>query len=346
MRLSLCIATFNRAGYICQTLEAIRRQLPPGVEIVVVDGASEDGTAAVMSQYVKANPDVIYRRESHNSGVDADFDKAVSYASGEYCWLMSDDDDLAPGAIATVLRGLADNPQLLIVNSEIRDRNLSLLLKPRQLELLHDRDYAASGHERFFADVGSYLSFIGAVVVRRDWWLGRDRAAYFGTLFVHVGVIFQQPAPARVKVIAEPLVRIRYGNAQWTGRAFDIWISKWPALVWSFPYFSEQARRTVSPRYPAAALRTLLWYRAIGAFGPAQFAALAAVPGRPRRVHALGVVAARLPVGMVNAALALVCFFSHDGDAKMKLYDLARAAGGSRLARWLAGRSLVEVEQR
>jgi abequosyltransferase len=344
--LSLCISTLNRADWIGETLDKILPQIAANVELVIVDGGSTDGSEALISRYAARNSRIKYRREESNSGVDADFDKAVVYANGEYCWLMSDDDIIVPHAIAAVLAALDSRPDVVVVNAEIRDKALSTVLKARQLEIEQDCDYGASDHERFFADVGSYLSFIGAVVVRREWWMSRERAAYFGTLFVHVGVIFQQPAPARVKVIAEPLVRIRYGNAQWTARAFEIWISGWPGLVWSFTHFSEQARRNVSPQYPAAALKTLLWYRAIGAYGPAQLVGLASVKGRPRHVHALATVAARLPVWVVNAALALVCFFSSHGDAKMKLYDLARAAGGSRLARWLAGRSPVQVAKR
>lgn len=338
MRLSVCIATFNRAGYIGQTLDAILAQMTPQVELVVVDGASEDGTAALMAQYLARHPHIVYRREAENSGVDRDFDKAVAYASGEYCWLMSDDDVIKEGALAAVLSRLADEPQLVIVNSEIHDRELSNVLKPRQLEIANDREFGASEHERFFADTGSYLSFIGGVVVRRGWWLVRERAAYYGSLFIHAGVIFQQPPPQRVKVVAEPLVRIRYGNALWSPRAFEIWITKWPQLVWSFAHFSEAARRSVSPAHPSARLKTLLWYRAIGAFGPRELACLRC-GGEQSHVHFGAGVAARLPAQAVNAALALYCFVSLNKDAQMKLYDLARAQVASRVARWLARRS-------
>jgi abequosyltransferase len=337
IRLSLCIATFNRAGYIGQTLDAVLAELTPEVELIVVDGASQDETSILMAEYVRRHPQIVYRREAENSGVDRDFDKAVVYASGQYCWLMSDDDVIVPGAIAAVLARLAGAPQLVIVNSEIRDRQLSAVLKPRQIEIENDCEYGGSEHERFFSDTGSYLSFIGGVVVRRAWWLGRERAAYFGSLFIHAGVIFQQPPPERVKVIAEPLVRVRYGNAQWSPRTFEIWIFKWPHLVWSFTHFSALARRCVSPQYPATNFKTLVWYRAIGAYGPVEWEWLSAGENRTP-VHVLAGFAAHLPMRLVNAGLALYCFFSRHGDASMKLYDLARAQVASRLTIWLARR--------
>lgn len=335
MRLSICIATFNRAGYIGQTLDAILAQRTPQVELVVVDGASEDGTAALMGQYLVRYPHIVYRRETENSGVDRDFDKAVGYASGDYCWLMSDDDVIKEGALQAVLSRMARDPQLIIVNAEIRDRDLRRVIKQRQLEVEGDKEYGPSEHERFFADAGSYLSFIGGVVVQREWWLRRDRATYYGSLFIHVGVIFQQPAPRRVKVIAQPLVEIRYGNAQWSARGFEIWMTMWPRLVWSFEHFSRAARRRVTPAYPSARLQTLLWYRAIGVYGPRDLDRLDAEVGPANVHHGAGIVS-RLPPKALNALLALYCFASPGKEARMKLYDLARAQVASRLARWLA----------
>lgn len=338
MKLSLCIATYNRAGYIGQTLDAILSQLTPQVELVIVDGASQDDTPALMSEYVKRYPQIVYYREPLNSGVDGDFDKAVTYASGEYCWLMSDDDIIAPGAVAAVLARLDDQPQIVIVNSQIRDKHLSVVLKARQLQFDTDRNYGPQDHERFFSDTGSYLSFIGAVVVQRAWWLGRERSAYYESLFIHMGVIFQQPAPERVKIIAEPLIWIRYGNALWTARAFEIWILKWPRLVWSFDHFGVQAKQNVSPQLPASSLKALLWYRAIGAYGPQQRVSLFLNKDHAQ-LHMLARVVSHLPVKAANAALALYCYLSNHGDAPMKLYDLARIREASLLARWLARRS-------
>ena len=46
----------------------------------------------VLERYLEPGRPLRYFRESVNSGVDRDYDKAVGYASGEYCWLMTDDD--------------------------------------------------------------------------------------------------------------------------------------------------------------------------------------------------------------------------------------------------------------
>lgn len=335
MKLSVCIATFNRAGFIAQTLESIIPQLTDDVQIVVVDGGSSDGTAAVMADFVRRCPAIAYHRERENQGVDRDFDKAVGYASGDYCWLMSDDDLLMPGAIATLLSTLADEPDLIIVNAQIRTRGLAGLLKSNQLELAEDCDFAGAEQERLLAVAGRYLSFIGAVVIRRAAWLARERAAYYGSQFIHVGVILQTPPLARVRIVAQPLIQIRYGNASWSARGFDIWVRLWPGLIWSFTQFSESARAQITARFPAASAKTLLWYRAIGAYGPAECRALQA-SGQP--YHPLSPLLARLPAHFANAAVAAFLYARRHSDAAVMLYDLVRADCASGPARWAARR--------
>jgi abequosyltransferase len=336
IRLSICIATYRRAAFIGQTLEAILAGAGANVEVVVVDGASPDNTSDVVRALQADHPRLAYYREAANAGVDRDFDKAVAYAQGEYCWLMSDDDLLVPDAIATVLACLADDPELVIVNSDVRTSDCAVVLKAQQLDIRADCEFGSGEHERLFTAVGSYLSFIGAVVIRRSTWLARDRESYFGSLFIHVGVIFQAPPLGRAKVIARPLIRIRYGNAMWTSRSFEIWVRKWPGLIWSFDHFSEGARRAVSLPDPAAGTKNLLWYRAIGVYGLAEYESFLAQGKGSCRVVAR--VVASLPAHAVNAMTALYCLARPHADVRLKLYDLFRTTSASGLTRWAARR--------
>src|SRR4051794_33591388 len=112
-KLSVCIATYNRARFIGETLDSLLPQITEDVELIVLDGASPDDTQEVVDRHVNAHPRVRYVRELTNSGVDQDYDKAVSYASGQYCWLMSDDDLLVPNAVERVLKRLDGQVDLI-----------------------------------------------------------------------------------------------------------------------------------------------------------------------------------------------------------------------------------------
>lgn len=320
VRLSICIATLNRASFIGKTLDSILSQIQDGIELIVVDGASSDNTAELMEQYCARYPQIVYRRELVNSGVDADYDKAVCYSTGEYCWLMTDDDLLKPGAIERVLAGMEKSPGLIVVNAEVRSEDLSMVMEERRLGFYQDVFYSNSQRNEFLADVGAYLSFIGCVVIKRGEWVSREREAYFGSLFIHVGVIFQKPVIEDVLVISDPLIEIRYGNAMWTSRGFEIWMFKWPQLIWSFTEYTDTAKRAVCRQQPWRSVKALFHQRAVGSYSIHEFRKI-----WPKIGHCLEGWSAWLislfPASLANFIMVFY-FFLRTKNSKMALYDL------------------------
>jgi len=334
LTLSICISTFRRADFLGQTLDSIISQLRPGVELVVVDGASPDHTPQLMAKYLSSHPQIRYYREADNSGVDGDYDKAVGYARGKYCWLMTDDDLLRSDAIEKVLSALESNIDLVVVNAEIRNADLSEILENRRLNVAEDLEFRVGQEEEFFSLSAIYLSFIGCVVVKRELWLSRERSKYYGTLFIHMGVIFQNPPIAGVKVISDPLIIIRYGNAMWTGRSFEIWGFKWPQLIWSFTHFSEHARQAISAEEPWRRLPWLLRFRATGAYSITEYRRhLASRLGRSRWTMAFW--AAVLPAPLVNT-LVVIYFGLIGKSGKSGMYDFLRSRHSTATGRLVA----------
>ncbi len=334
MRLSICMATYNRASFIGRTIDSILEQIQPGVELLIVDGASPDDTQKVMAGYLGKYPYIRYFREELNSGVDGDYDKAVSYAHGDYCWLMTDDDLLKPGAIQVVLNAIEDNPDLVVLNSEVRNADFSTLLTPRFIELKEDKFYQSDDMDTLFVETVGALSFIGCVVIRRAVWQARDRECYLGSLFIHIGVIFQAPALYSVRVVAEPLISIRYGNAMWTARGFEIWMFKWPELLWSFTQIAESSKSVVTTREPWRQLRKLLLYRAIGGYDLAEFRR--SIEGRVSgKQKLLSRYIAVLPAKWANVLASTYCgLFAR--RARTNMYDLIRSENASWFTRMVA----------
>lgn len=336
-KLSICIATYNRGGYISQTLDSFLPGLPPAVEVLVVDGASPDDTMSTLTNYVSKYPALRYFREGENSGIDADYDKAVGYARGEYCWLMTDDDLLASGAVRRVLDALSGTPDLLVVGADVRTADLTRLLNPNLLPAEGSTEYETDTIGNLFADVGSYLSFIGAVIVRRVVWLCRQREKYYGSLFIHVGTLFQAPPLTRVRVLRDPLITIRYGNAMWTARGFEIWMFKWPSLVWSFEHLPPSAKHVVTKIAPYRSMRLLLWYRAIGAYSKREYHLFLrdqlAWPGR-----AVAFLIASTPLRLANGFVGACFLAGVTRSPLMAVYDLARPGHSTWLARLVSRR--------
>ncbi len=265
-RLSICIATYNRADYIGETLESIIPQVTDEVEIVIVDGASTDSTGSIVKSYIEVCNQIRYIRLPSKGGVDHDYDQAVELAQGEYCWMFTDDDLLKDGAIEKVLLEMSRGYSLIIVNSDVWNRDFSTQIFEKQLSDKVQTIYELHKFDDFFQDCIKYLSFIGAVVIKRDLWKERDRESYFGTEFIHIGVIFQKLLPTAVRVITYPFIKIRYGNAQWTNRKFEIWMISWPKLLWSFQSISQAAKQNFIAEEPWRNLNSLFVSRSLSAY--------------------------------------------------------------------------------
>jgi len=312
--LSICIATYNRAGLIGQTLDSIVSQVKDQVEIIVVDGASPDDTASVVQRYQAQYPFLRYYRLPAKGGVDRDYCHAVSLATGEYCWLMTDDDIVKPRAIDTILDLLARKYSLIVLNAEVWDQALTKRLESQHLPLDVDTFYQPSSLEAFFLKTITHLSFIGAVVINRVLWMERIKEPYIGTEFIHVGVVFQKELPYGALVMTEPCIAIRYGNAQWAARYFEIWMIKWPDLIWSFPDISDAAKLRICPRKPWDNALTLLILRAYGAYSVLEYDLYVQARQSARRRRFIAKLIAHFP-GFVANVLAVMYYSlksSHD----------------------------------
>lgn len=263
-KLSICITTFNRAAFIGATLDTILGQATNDCEVVVLDGGSTDDTARVMSEYARRCEKVRYVRQETNNGFDRDCDHVVELARGEYCWLMSDDDLLKPGAIATVLDALRRDLSLLIVNVEAKDFTMSKMVQHRWINVDADRVYGRDEMDRLFVEVGEVLRYFGNMIIKRAVWLARDRQRYCGTSFNYFGVIFQKRLPGEAMVIAQPLISYRLGNTHtFKPQVIDLLWVKWPSLVRSMD-LSEWAMSKICRAKPWRGLREVMLWRGLG----------------------------------------------------------------------------------
>jgi glycosyltransferase involved in cell wall biosynthesis len=319
---------------IAETLDSIVGQLQDDVELVILDGGSPDNTEEVVAPYVRQYSNVRYVREDTNSGVDEDYDKAVGYARGRYCWLMPDDDLMRPGAIARVLDAIKQDHELILVEAEVRTRDFSEVLERSRTGIAKDRRYGPGDAEQLFTDMCDHLSFIGAVIIRRDVWQQRDRQAFFGSLFIHVGVIFQTPAIESALFIAEPQIIIRYGNANWTSRTFEIWMFKWPGLVHGFADFSTSAKAAVVNPYPWRNMMQLLKHRAERQYSLREFGLFLRHCGRVRD-RCMSLFVGLTPASLANF-VAVLYVVTLKRNSRLGLYDLLDSKAASWASHFLA----------
>jgi glycosyltransferase involved in cell wall biosynthesis len=104
-RISIITPCLNGERYIAEAIESVLRQSYPNFEHVVVDGASTDGTVALLAQYahltIVSEPD----RGSHEA-----MNKGVSRATGDVIGFLNVDDSYPDNTLRKVGAAFADNP--------------------------------------------------------------------------------------------------------------------------------------------------------------------------------------------------------------------------------------------
>lgn len=104
LRFSVVVPTLNQGDTLEDTLLSLLHQNHPALEIIVVDGGSSDGTAAVLERYKPQLARVISEPDRGQS--DA-INKGFREASGDVLFWLNSDDYLLPGALRRVARCFA-----------------------------------------------------------------------------------------------------------------------------------------------------------------------------------------------------------------------------------------------
>lgn len=126
-RVSVALGTHNGARYLREQLESILGQTHPVDEIVLSDDASADSTVELAEQLIDehqatdaATPSLVVLRNPVALGVTANFEQALTAASGDLIALSDQDDVWHPDRIARALAAFARRPGAELAAAEAR----------------------------------------------------------------------------------------------------------------------------------------------------------------------------------------------------------------------------------
>jgi hypothetical protein len=100
VKISVIIPTFNRKNIISASIDSVINQRENGIEIIVVDDVSTDGTAEFIRQKYK---DVTVVELEINSGQNVARNRGASIASGEWLLFLDSDDTLTSGSLKRLM---------------------------------------------------------------------------------------------------------------------------------------------------------------------------------------------------------------------------------------------------
>lgn len=107
---SVCLPVHDDADRLDQSLESVWAQTSPPDEVVIVDDASTDDTAAVLARHARPGLRVI--TNATNEGQARATTRAVAAATGDYVKLLHSDDRLLPGCLETMRAALDREPSV------------------------------------------------------------------------------------------------------------------------------------------------------------------------------------------------------------------------------------------
>lgn len=152
--ISIVFLTFNRPQELLKTITALDEELFRLCEIIVVDNASEQAAAQVLSEY----PSVKVLTMDKNLGVSAR-NNGIAEASGELVITLDDDvRGITADEVHYILRTFSENEHLVAMNFKVLEEETG-----RQINWCHHRkmeDWADTSFE-------TYEISEGAVVLRK-----------------------------------------------------------------------------------------------------------------------------------------------------------------------------------
>lgn len=106
MKICALVVTYNRVNLLMENIKALISQNNPGLDIIICDNASTDGTGEEVQRLAKKYPCIKYYNTGSNLGGAGGFEYGLSKIYREiydFCWIMDDDSVPSPGALASLI---------------------------------------------------------------------------------------------------------------------------------------------------------------------------------------------------------------------------------------------------
>lgn len=118
---SVLIPAYNAERMISRAIDSALSQNSTDIEILVVDDASTDGTAALVSARASTDERIRLLRREINGGPAATRNVGLQAARGDWIALLDADDMMLPGRIERMLSDASDEDVLVADNLEMYD---------------------------------------------------------------------------------------------------------------------------------------------------------------------------------------------------------------------------------
>jgi glycosyltransferase involved in cell wall biosynthesis len=118
--LGIGLPVYNGERYLRQALDSLVEQSFTDYELVILDNASTDGTAAIALEYEARDSRIRYHRNPENIGAARNFNLAFELTSGRYFKWAADDDLMRPSFLERCVAALEGEPRAVLAYPQAR----------------------------------------------------------------------------------------------------------------------------------------------------------------------------------------------------------------------------------
>lgn len=243
MKLSICIPTYNRADHLANCLNSLiicKQKTKKKFEICVSDNNSSDNTYKVV-QNAQKKILIKYNKNNSNIGFPGNCIKVVEMTSGDFVWIIGDDDLVLPNAINKIFHLIQNNSNIdfFYLNSfHLDTKYLDKYPKPFDTNNLPQNmepfsKYKKDGQLPFLKLIDPKISFdfLGGIflyVFKRENWIKNvdnlslesindlRRFSSFENTFPHVKIISKAFKHSMAYFNSEPLSVNLSGVREWS----------------------------------------------------------------------------------------------------------------------------------
>jgi len=222
--LSICIPTWNKAASLEKTLGMIIGQIDGYegiIEIVISDNCSSDNTGEIGRKYAVKHSYIKYYRNHINIGFDRNVDSAIKKSSGEFVWILADDDFIEKDAISKIVAVIVNNPEinLIFLNYGLYKDDFNKLVSNSRLRAV--RDCIAIDGNDFYHKTVFANSFVSSNVFRRTSWVNAGPSQYYDSEWIHFYVARDILLNSKSYIICDPIVRQGWDECRLKPRSKD-----------------------------------------------------------------------------------------------------------------------------
>ena len=221
-KVSVIMPNYNHAPYLKERMDSILAQDYPDFEVILLDDASTDNSAALLQSYT-AHPKVkkLLVNEQNSGNTFVQWQRGIKEAEGDYIWIAESDDVAEPTLLSRLVEALEQKEAVLaFCHSQWIDAEGKPISRSRDPRW--NRDFSMVGAQFVKQYLLGYNTICNAsavlfkkeMVPAVDWYQVQQLTASGDRLFW-----IQLAMQGRVAYIAEPLNRFRQHTQKVSGSA-------------------------------------------------------------------------------------------------------------------------------